>query len=128
MDYKEKVIALLNSQELSKEQKENLENIFPELKENEDEKIKKDIIAFLRSKNGYMTPDEDWDFHNRWLVWLEKQREKLDPDKVIGWLIANICDFEYYVKFVESHFWDSTRFCIFFYIIFVNKSVYKVIS
>lgn len=44
--------------------------------ESEDEKIRKDIILFLRSHNGYMNPDEDWDFHNRWLPWLEKQGEQ----------------------------------------------------
>lgn len=53
-----------------------LEDILPELKESEDEKIRKDIISFLRSKNGYMNPNEDWDFHNRWIPWLEKQGEK----------------------------------------------------
>ena len=51
---------------------EKLEEIFPELK-SEDERTRKNIISFLRSKNGYMNPDEDWDFHNRWLPWLEKQ-------------------------------------------------------
>lgn len=56
--------------------KEDFGVIFPELKESEDEKIRKNIISFLRSKNGYMNPDEDWDFHNRWLPWLEKQGEK----------------------------------------------------
>ena len=44
MDYKEKVIALLKSQELSKEQKEKLENIFPELKESEDERIRRNRL------------------------------------------------------------------------------------
>ena len=52
MDYKEKVIALLNSQELSKEQKEKLENIFPELKESEDKIMRKAIIQFTK-ENGY---------------------------------------------------------------------------
>ena len=56
------------------------EFIFPELAESEGERIKKEIIAFLRSKNGYMTPDEDWDFHNRWIVWLEKQGEQTQLD------------------------------------------------
>lgn len=56
--------------------KEDLQDIFPELKESEDERIRKDIISFLRSKNGYMNPNEDWDFHNRWLPWLEKQGDK----------------------------------------------------
>lgn len=48
MDYKEKVIALLNSQELSKEQKEKLENIFPELQESEDDRNIKDLIDELK--------------------------------------------------------------------------------
>lgn len=57
--------------------------IFPELKEeSEDERIRKEIIAFLHSKNGYMTPNEDWDFHNRWIAWLEKQGEQKYADKV----------------------------------------------
>lgn len=50
--------------------------IFPTLKESDDERIRKDIVSFLRSKNGYMNPNEDWDFHNRWLPWLEKQGEQ----------------------------------------------------
>ena len=54
---------------------ESLAHIFPELKESDGEGIRKNIISFLRSKNGYMNPDEDWDFHNRWLPWLEKQEE-----------------------------------------------------
>lgn len=45
-------------------------------KESDAERIRKDIVSFLRSKNGYMTPNEDWDFHNRWLPWLEKQSKE----------------------------------------------------
>ena len=59
---------------------ESLAHIFPELKESEGEGIRKNIISFLRSKNGYMNPDEDWDFHNRWLPWLEKQGKQSDSD------------------------------------------------
>lgn len=72
MDYKEKVIALLNSQELSKEQKEKLENIFPELKESEGERIRKAIIRILKGETGY-TSKEDTD---KYVAWLEKQAEK----------------------------------------------------
>ena len=70
MDYKEKVIALLNSQELSKEQKEKLENIFPKLKESEDENIRLEIRNFIW---GYpeKLPERD-----KWLAWLEKQGNK----------------------------------------------------
>ena len=59
---------------------ESLAHIFPELKESDGEGIRKNIISFLRSKNGYMNPDEDWDFHNRWLPWLEKQGKQSDSD------------------------------------------------
>lgn len=33
-----------------------------------------------------------------------KQCKKLDADKVIAWLVANICDFEYYVKLFKQDF------------------------
>lgn len=68
MNYKEKVIALLNSQELSKEQKEKLEGIFPELRESEDEKIRKEIISYIKS-SGAVT-------NQKWIAWLEKQGEQ----------------------------------------------------
>ena len=35
---------------------------------------------------------------------IEKQGKTLDPDKVIAWLVANICDFEYYVKLFKQDF------------------------
>lgn len=84
MDYKEKVIALLNDQELSKEQKEKLENIFPELKESEDERIRKELIEQV----AYIIPNDDEldDELNtlptyqkridKYRAWLEKQGEK----------------------------------------------------
>lgn len=77
MDYKEKVIALLNSQELSKEQKEKLEEIFPELKD-EDERIRKEIIAFLKENLETGRADETWSLSGleRWVAWLEAQGEK----------------------------------------------------
>ena len=81
MDYKEKVIALLNSQELSKEQKEKLENIFPELKEDNDERIRKGLIkAVSRTFEGNKLFDTDVTREEA-LAWLEKQcgRAKL-PD------------------------------------------------
>ena len=72
MDYKEKVIAMLNSKELSQEQKEKLENIFPELKENEDERIRKDIISYLRNEKIVKKYISDIEI-DKWIAWLEKQ-------------------------------------------------------
>lgn len=50
----------------------DIENIFPELKESEDEKVRKEIIEYI--KIG--TYREDW------IAWLEKQGEKKPDDKV----------------------------------------------
>lgn len=65
MDFKEKVIKLLKSKELSKEEKEKLANIFPELKESEDEKIRTELIGMVK---------EDWPGRRDILAWLEKQK------------------------------------------------------
>ena len=43
------------------------EEMFPELKESEDEKIRKEIIRFIRMEV------EDEIVGNQWLAWLEKQ-------------------------------------------------------
>lgn len=84
MDYKEKVIALLNSQELTKEQKEKLENIFPELKEkeSEDERIRKAIKKALQVRCGgsRIISDEPVTLEEA-IAWLEKQGEKKPTDK-----------------------------------------------
>lgn len=81
MDYKEKVIALLNSQELSKEQKEMLETIFPELKESEDEQHRKWILEYLY--DGFRKSDEQFkDQFKCAIAWLEKQ-VSVDEEKVL---------------------------------------------
>ena len=76
MDYKEKVIALLSNRELSKEQKEKLENIFPELKENEEERMLEMAIKAVHApeaqsciKSWGINPDDV-------IAWLEKQGEQ----------------------------------------------------
>ena len=91
MGYKEKVIALLNSQELSKEQKEKLENIFPEIKESEDERIRKELIEQV----AYITPNNDElddelntlptyqkriDKYRAWLEKQGKQKQTWEPN------------------------------------------------
>ena len=76
MDYKEKVIALLNSEELSKEQKEKLESIFPELKESEDEKIRKWLIGCLEYRILNTGVIEEKENCKKAIAWLEKQGEQ----------------------------------------------------
>lgn len=49
---------------------EMLVHIFPELKENDDERIRDEIILYIGAKD-----DISLDTHNKWLSWLEKQCE-----------------------------------------------------
>ena len=65
------------------------EEIFPELKESEDEKIRKEIISILR--NAYWTSNRSR--FNELVAWLEKQRDK---DKLIQELG------EYKVKYTQE--------------------------
>ena len=55
------------------------QDIFPELKESDDERIKKEIISAIK---------EDWPGHKDWIAWLESQGEKpadkVEP-KIIDW-------------------------------------------
>ena len=46
-----------------------LDDIFPELKESEDEKIRKELIDYHRS----MAAQADDYVHEAWIAWLEKQ-------------------------------------------------------
>lgn len=70
MDYKEKLIQLLNSKELTKEEKERLCEIFPELAESEDEEIRRGIKVLV----GVYAAHND--FREKMLAWLEKQGEQ----------------------------------------------------
>lgn len=82
------------------EDSENIaEYIFPELTMSEDERMKdyiKDVIqaAIIPKKEN----------KQKMIAWLEKQGKALNPDKVIGWLVANICDYDYYVKLFKKDF------------------------
>ena len=87
MDYKEKIIALLNDKELSQEQKEKLEYIFPELKESKDETIRKEIIEFVDINT--LSVDER---HDRWIAWLEKQGQTFTKKDVDDAYLKGIID------------------------------------
>ena len=54
-----------------REQLRKIESIFPELKESEDERIRKEIISFLKDfeKDHYRSVN-----FNSWIAWLEKQK------------------------------------------------------
>lgn len=91
MDYKEKYnTALERARKIHHEtefdyEKGMMEEIFPELKEPNGEKIRKELIAIfsvgakVNAKTGDI-PDRDI------VAWLEKQGHMLHPDMVIEWL------------------------------------------
>lgn len=63
-----------------------MNEIFPELKESEDERIRKELLNYL-----YDIHDDDEE-RARWIAWLEKQSEQKSNDKIefkIGDLITN---------------------------------------
>ena len=55
------------------DQKYVLESLFPELKESEDEKIRKELISFLQLPHPKFVGERK---QEKWLVWLEKQGER----------------------------------------------------
>ena len=74
-----------------KEMVQSLELIFPELKENEDEKIKKEILnVFKQFDEGTVIFGRKYDYA-KWIAWLEKQGEqdnKAAPKFKVGdWII-----------------------------------------
>ena len=66
------------------------EYIFPELKESEDEEIRKWLINEIKIKHHNLD-EENIEFVDKAIAWLEKQRHMLDPDKVIEWLNEQSC-------------------------------------
>lgn len=85
MDYQEKLRLAKKALDSGSYDKETIEYIFPELKESEDEKIRKSIIGFLKPiaslKDGKTVSNEDFDSVALlgWAGWLEKQGEKANP-------------------------------------------------
>ncbi len=76
--YKEEVVRATQLWECGDITRENLEYIFPELAESEDERIRKEIIQYIKdlNKSGYLYDEE-------WIAWLEKQGKQ--PKKVSIW-------------------------------------------
>lgn len=71
-------------------------DIFPELKESEDEKIRKDILRYVKTMIGDK-PDLKLE---GWIAWLEKQNEPktelVDEDEIywLAWVIGRLPDTE----------------------------------
>ena len=96
MDYKEKYNAALERANVAHKDEDRhikaiLERIFPELKDSEDESIRKELMDFI-----YVTcfPVKDLKKKERFLDWLEKQgkqpTDKVEPKFKVGdWVVSN---------------------------------------
>ena len=92
MDYKEKYKDALEwaraiYPNMSKEDKEDMEGVFPELKESEDERIRKELIRHFKGLT-FINP-EGVEKATRWLDWLEKQKEFVSADFDDVWETAD---------------------------------------
>ena len=82
----------------------SLEEIFPELKESEDERIRKEIIHYILYKADGVSEKQE----HEWVAWLEKQKE--NPDRLI--LIGKAKSEKQVVLLAESNgdeniYWDT---------------------
>lgn len=77
MDYKEKYEKALEWMKsvyptMQGSDKEDAEHYFPELAENEDEKIRRELVEYLKGDLDDVTTDDT----DRWINWLEKQKPR----------------------------------------------------
>ena len=83
MDYEKKYNEALSQARFyygncpTEPEKKKLENIFPELRESEEDRIRMELIEYLRGDFDNITTDDT----DRWITWIEKQKEqKHAPD------------------------------------------------
>ena len=80
MDYKEKLRLAKEALDSGSYDKKTIEYLFPELKESEDESIRKRIIEFLSTP--FVKKGMSECALSTWIAWLEKQGEQKPADKI----------------------------------------------
>lgn len=88
-----------------------VEKVFPELKESEDEKVRRELLAFLKEnleKGG--NAEETWDSEGleRWITWLEKQRQTKRFRYIVEFDNCDHCPFN---KFVDDDYSPTHKEC-----------------
>ena len=109
MDYKEKLKAIINSKKTPFVDINTILKYFPELKESEDERIRKELIEVIKD---LVLPDEQ---QSRFVAWLEKKCEKkveyIYPKFRIGDLIEPIKPNGYYKPVRITYIGDGSYTC-----------------
>ena len=97
---------------------EELDSIFPELAENEDEKTRKELVNFILYKVGHLLDEET---EHRFVAYLEKQKEQKPVEPSIDELQRREDEFynfkifaakqatEHHISFVHNFEWNN--FC-----------------
>ena len=73
MEYNDKLRLAKEALESGSYDRETIEYIFPELRESEDEKMRKEIIQFLLLPHPQFVGNRNYE---KWIDWLEKQGEQ----------------------------------------------------
>ena len=86
--------------------REDMEYLFPELKESDDEKIRKEFTEFLKkASEGYLDMKTPYKTFGKWLAWLEKQGQ---GEQRIAWSkddeekYSRLNDFIYSTSYCDS--------------------------
>lgn len=88
LSYEEKLRLAKEALESGSYDKETIEYIFPELKESEDEKIRKDIIRVFTGEIPYTSKEEN----EKYITWLEKQGASYTKEEVDDAYLKGIND------------------------------------
>lgn len=120
MNYEEKLREIINSKYYNSEDKAVFAKYFPELKENEDERMSKEIINFLRLPHRQFVGKRD---HEKWIAWLEKQKYSNIPSRetiLAVWELGNdwkdltkgVCSTEHgtQLKYIQNHWQESSYY------------------
>ena len=107
--------AIKRSKEINNEHNDAMLKVFLELKESEDEKIRKDILAFIKREGQHI---DKYEWH-KWIAWLKKQGKqkptnKVEPKFKVGdWVIhygteniykvVAIIDNQYQLKYGDNY-------------------------
>ena len=95
MDYKDKLRLAKEALDSGSYDKETIEYIFPELKESDGERIRKELIKNFKLLNGKQFKGQKWGVYEELLIddvlaWLEKQGENIDRDKLAKGMLSGV--------------------------------------
>ena len=103
IDYKQKIKDYMNSSEVDTLYKSMLNNLFPELAESEDERIRKEMMTYLST-----VEDKELIPYESWITWLEKQGEHANfRNKIQSTWKPSDEQMQFLLKYAEQNNYDG---------------------